>query len=44
LLIGHFSSRYRSLDGLLKEARETFDRVQLAEEGKCYPLQTFQPN
>tara|TARA_B110000285_G_C15127691_1_gene621349 strand:- start:1486 stop:2415 length:930 start_codon:yes stop_codon:yes gene_type:complete len=41
LLLGHFSSRYRSLKGLLDEAFEVFESVQLAEEKTCYDVQSF---
>ncbi|MBC6989237.1 MULTISPECIES: ribonuclease Z [Hymenobacter] len=34
LLIGHFSSRYRDLDPLLREAQVIFEPVELATEGK----------
>jgi len=33
LLIGHFSQRYKNLDELLIEAKETFKNTQLAESG-----------
>ena len=36
LMLGHFSTRYKSLDPFLKEAREIFPGVVLAEEGKVY--------
>lgn len=36
LLIGHFSSRYQDLTGLLEEAREVFPDTELAEEGKWF--------
>lgn len=38
LLIGHFSSRYRDLDPLLREAKAVFDWVELATEGKTVSL------
>lgn len=38
LLLGHFSSRYGLLDGLLKEAKTVFENSMLSEEGKTYPL------
>ncbi len=34
LIIGHFSSRYRDTNILLKEAREVFPQTELAYEGK----------
>ena len=36
LIIGHYSSRYGQLDGLLKEAAAVFSPVDLAIEGKTY--------
>ena len=33
LLIGHFSQRYKDIDELLIEAKETFKNTQLAESG-----------
>jgi len=33
LLIGHFSSRYKALDGLLAEARTEFQETTLAQDG-----------
>lgn len=41
LLLGHFSSRYRSLDRLIEEASHVFPRVELAEEGRCYAVQSY---
>ena len=38
LLIGHFSSKYSSLDTFLKEAREVFPNTELAIEGLTYEL------
>ena len=38
LIIGHFSSRYKSLEALLAEAKEIFENTQLAEEGETYTL------
>ena len=38
LLIGHFSSRYRDLAPLLREAKAVFDSVELATEGKTVSL------
>jgi ribonuclease Z len=32
LLIGHFSARYRDLEGLLNEARAVFPNTELAVE------------
>ena len=41
LVVGHFSSRYRSLDLLLDEARKIFPETYLAQEGMKFevPLQ-----
>lgn len=36
LLIGHFSSRYKELDGLLVEAKEIFEETRIAVEGEWY--------
>jgi ribonuclease Z len=40
-VVGHFSSRYRSLDLLLDEARKIFPETYLAQEGMKFevPLQ-----
>ncbi|WP_316815050.1 ribonuclease Z [Pedobacter nyackensis] len=38
LLIGHFSSRYKSLQPLLDEARTVFEDTELAIEGITYPI------
>lgn len=38
LLIGHFSSRYKSLAPLLDEARAVFPSTELAEEGHTYEI------
>jgi ribonuclease Z len=38
LLLGHFSSRYRSLTVLLNEARQLFEDSELAVEGTSYTL------
>ena len=36
LLIGHFSSKYESLDEFLKETTTVFENTELAIEGCCY--------
>lgn len=36
LLIGHFSARYKQLDGLLAEARALFPATELAVEGSTF--------
>lgn len=38
LLIGHFSSRYKTLEGLLEEAKSRFENTQLAVEGKTFEI------
>jgi len=38
LLIGHFSSKYETLDGFLPEACEVFENTELALEGTCYRI------
>lgn len=38
LIIGHFSSRYKVLDGLLDEARAVFQNTELALEGKRFEV------
>ena len=41
LLLGHYSSRYMLLDGLLEEAKSVFPNSILTVEGKRYPLRTL---
>ena len=38
LLIGHFSSRYKTLEALLDEAKNSFENTQLAIEGKTFEI------
>ena len=38
LLLGHFSSKYETLDAFLPEAREIFENTELALEGTCYRI------
>lgn len=38
LLLGHFSSRYKSADILLKEALEVFPRTRLSSEGATFAV------
>jgi ribonuclease Z len=38
LLLGHFSSRYKSADMLLREALEVFPRTLLSNEGATFPV------
>ncbi|WP_316810171.1 ribonuclease Z [Pedobacter heparinus] len=38
LLIGHFSSRYKTLQPLLEEARSVFKNTELAIEGNTYTI------
>lgn len=36
LLLGHYSTRYDSLDAFKEEAQEIFDNVELCEDGKVF--------
>ena len=38
LLLGHFSSKYETLDAFLPEAHEIFENTELALEGTCYKI------
>jgi ribonuclease Z len=38
LLLGHFSSRYKTVDELLKEALEVFPGTMAAQDGETYPI------
>ncbi|MFT3885413.1 MAG: ribonuclease Z [Flavobacteriales bacterium] len=38
LLLGHFSSRYKSVDELLAEALAVFPRTRAAQEGMTFPI------
>ncbi len=38
LLIGHFSSKYNTLEDFETEAREVFENTELALEGVCYEV------
>ncbi|MEO7265632.1 MAG: ribonuclease Z [Ferruginibacter sp.] len=38
LLIGHFSSKYETLEEFLQEAREVFNNTELALEGICFKI------
>lgn len=38
LLLGHFSARFKELDGLLNEAKEIFPESHLSQEGDTYPI------
>ena len=38
LLIGHFSSKYETLEEFLPEACEVFENTELALEGVCYKI------
>lgn len=38
LIIGHYSSRYRELSGLLEEAQEVFPLTELGIEGSCFDI------
>jgi len=39
LLIGHFSSKYESIDAFLHEAKEVFENTDIAIEGVTYQVQ-----
>jgi ribonuclease Z len=39
LLIGHFSARYKQLDGLLTEAKKHFAKTFLACEGDTFVIE-----
>ena len=41
LLLGHFSARYRELDGFLEEARAIFPRTELATEGRIFKFKDY---
>jgi ribonuclease Z len=38
LIVGHFSSKYESLDGFLEETTEVFPNTELALEGLCFEI------
>jgi ribonuclease Z len=38
LLLGHFSSRYKSSEELLNEALPIFTRTLLSDEGMTFPV------
>jgi len=38
LIVGHFSSRYKNLMPLLKEAQDVFEATELAEEGRLVKI------
>jgi len=38
LIIGHYSSRYESIDVFLEETKEIFDNTVLAIEGSCFSV------
>ena len=38
LMIGHFSSKYESLDEFLIETKAVFENTVLAIEGTCYKI------
>jgi ribonuclease Z len=38
LLLGHFSARYKKLDGILEEAKAVFENTTLAQEGEVTEL------
>ena len=43
LIIGHFSSRYRSISFLVEEARSVFPLTFAAIDGKCYDIGNIEP-
>jgi ribonuclease Z len=42
LLIGHFSSRYKEVEGFLNEAQSIFPKTEIAEEGKVFVVEAQQ--
>ena len=36
LILGHYSTRYPSIEKFESEAKQVFDRVELAEDGKKF--------
>ena len=38
LLLGHYSTRYKSLELFMEEAKPIFDNVELAEDGKVFKI------
>jgi ribonuclease Z len=38
LIIGHFSSKYETVDEFLVEAKEVFENTELGLEGSCYKI------
>jgi ribonuclease Z len=43
LIIGHFSARYREIDGLVEEARSLFPETYAAIDGKTYEIGNILP-
>ncbi len=41
LLLGHFSSRYKTLDVFEEEARTIFPKTEIAEEGKTFSIELW---
>jgi len=39
LIIGHFSARYKKIDGFIKEARKEFKNTYAAEDGAVYKIE-----
>jgi ribonuclease Z len=39
LIIGHFSARYKTIESLLKEARDEFPETYPAEDGECHMIE-----
>lgn len=38
LVLGHYSTRYKSISLFKEEAQRIFDKVELADDGKCFEL------
>ncbi len=36
LILGHYSTRYKSISFFKEEAQQVFDHVELADDGKCF--------
>lgn len=43
LVLGHYSARYRDLDGFLRESRPIFQHTELGVEGQSYAVAVKQP-
>ncbi|MDT0608511.1 ribonuclease Z [Croceitalea rosinachiae] len=38
LVLGHYSTRYKSLDSFKEEAQQVFENVLLADDGECFEI------